>query len=75
MKKSITFLICLLIASIGWVLAQQAKPVASALAAKSVQRGAKHLYLRGGKTHLVLQPTRNGTRVYRQVGQRIIPMN
>lgn len=76
MKKIITFIGCLLIASIGrWVLAQQAAPATPAPTPTLVQgTGPKYLYLRGHKTHLLIQPTRTGTRVYRQVGQRMVPM-
>lgn len=91
MKKTNTFLVCLLIAAIGWIGLQSAKAqqtpaqTSARLAAPLpglVRPGLtrpdptqKHLYLRGGKTHLMVQRTHAGTRVYRQVGQRMIPMN
>lgn len=80
MKKLQPFAVCLLIACVGWIglhtaTAQQmaAQPVTRQVASR-VGITTKHLYLRGGRTHLVVQRTQTGTRVYRQVGNRLVLM-
>lgn len=81
MKTTKLILACLLLASIGGVspgvaLGQQTPAPAAARPLATIPApGIRHLYLKNGKTHLIVRRTQIGTRVYRQVGRRVIPMN
>ncbi len=78
MKKNTYLLTSLLIASLwtlstGGASAQQIRPVKS-----TTTNGAtaiKHVYFRGGKTHFIVQHTQTGTHVFRQAGNRLLPMH